>query len=255
MSVTKNHTPFLYISISTVIHIVVVVLIFFVKGFEWKINPQSMNVVHSSVRVDVVEMPKFTVAELKRMQQQAGDSEISEELTTIAPPAKTDILIKKKKVNFMALMNNLSKKKVEKAKHQKKRKARKQGQKFGKFSGDLKKIMLAGNKLNKGKSIVGGSAGISDGVFSNYIQSLPDQVRMHWKLPSYLLNKKLRCRIRIFLNEQGVVLRSDIIESSGEKEFDARAQKAIVQSQPFPKIDPEILSRVVRGDIILGFPL
>lgn len=222
---------------------------------EWGQKAHTFSVVQSSVRVDVIEMPKFTVAELKEMQQQAGDDDSSASIEIEAPPTDDDFIVKKKKVKFADLMKRLSQKKLEAKPKDKKRKKRKKGTKFGKMSGALKNLVISGNKLKKGTSIVGNNAGISDGIFSNYLQRLPDIVRVNWKLPSYLMDKGLRCRVQIFLNEDGMVLQSRVIETSGEKEFDARALKAIKLSEPFPKIDDTISSRTVRGDIVLGFPL
>ena len=109
--------------------------------------------------------------------------------------------------------------------------------------------------MNSGKSIVGSRSLEESTIFHKYLEVLPDWVRINWKLPSYLMDQNLRCRVRVFLTANGRVVRSEIFESSGVLEFDQRALKAVRDSSPFPKIDAEIMSKVINGEILLGFPL
>ena len=119
----------------------------------------------------------------------------------------------------------------------------------------LKKLILEGNKVSQGSSITGEELIESQKEFVRYIQALPDKVRPNWKLPTYLIEKNLRCRIRIFIASDGKVVKTEILESSGDEEYDQKALSAIKQSSPLPKPSSNILKEVTSGQVVLGFPL
>jgi TonB family protein len=221
---------------------------------------QDVEIIRSSVRVDVVGMPKFTIQELRDMQKEALPEKLSvteeakgAKIETKADSAdvikKDDLVIKeeiKKKSSFLNLISDYSKKKID-------TKDSKKGVRNGKSS--LDNLILEGNRLSKGSAIVGDYSDTENTAFSSYVQTLPELVRVHWKLPSYLLDKNLRCRIRMFISSSGQLIKVELHESSGQSEFDARAEKAIRDSAPFPKPEPEVASRLMVSGIILGFPL
>jgi len=92
------------------------------------------------------------------------------------------------------------------------------------------------------------------GNFHEYLEFLPQHIKKKWKLPTYLLGKDLRCRIRIVIAENGELINYSLIESSGDEEFDRRALQATKESTPFPKPDESIVPLLRQGHIILGFP-
>jgi TonB family protein len=218
---------------------------------------KKLNVIQSSVRVDVVAMPKFTVQELKKMKVQAPTPEVKGEdiskkvAEDIIKP--DDIVIKKvkKKINLKNLLSNLGKK-------EKKIKIKK-GSKKGKIDLEskkqLKKLILEGNKVSAGTSTVGDNTSLDQTMFSNYVSALPNFVRPHWKLPSYLMDKDLKCRLRIFIGSNGKILNTEIYESSGVEEFDKKALQSLSSISSFPKPDGDIVSRLAAGEVVLGFPL
>ncbi len=115
--------------------------------------------------------------------------------------------------------------------------------------------MIQGNKISEGVSLTGSGASASNGEFERYVDSLPNFIRPHWRLPSYLLGKELRCRIRVYISEDGRLLRAIIHESSGEEEYDNKAIEAVKSASPFPGLGKEYAKRGVDGEILLGFPL
>lgn len=247
---------------SLVFHILFVFSFYFSNEISFMSkNDHKVNIANASIRVDIVEMPKFTIKELKSMQKDIlkGEKEKVQEIESIKKETTmskdNDFLVKKKKKSFLDMINKMSKKKVSKKKVKIKKKRKVKGNSFGKYSGDLNKLVVAGNKLNSGKSLVGTTSEIENTIFNKYISTLPDWVRPNWKLPSYLLDQSLRCRVRVYLSSNGKVVRSEIFESSGVEEFDQRALNAVSVSSPFPSLDGEIVSRVINGEIILGFPL
>ena len=222
---------------------------------------QDVEIIRSSVRVDVVGMPKFTIQELRNMQkealpekptvpEEAKGTKAETKAESVDVIKKGDLVIqeetKKKKTSFLNLISDYSKKKID-------IKDSKKGIRNGKSS--LDNLILEGNRLSKGSALVGDYSDTENSAFSNYVQTLPELVRVHWKLPSYLLDKNLRCRIRMFISPSGQLIKVELHESSGQSEFDARAEKAIRDSAPFPKPEPEVASRLTGSGIILGFPL
>jgi colicin import membrane protein len=227
----------------------------------------DVEIIKSSVRVDVVGMPKFTVQELKDMARQATPAvpEKSEgpKVETIEKvEVKEDIIKKddlviqevgkvetpKKKPSFLSVISDYSNKKIAP-------KEQKQGAKDGKSKKSFDTLILEGNRLSQGSALVGDFSDEAASEFGAYVQTLPGIVRQFWKLPTYLLEKNLQCRIRIFLSNSGQILKLDVLESSGAPEYDARAEQAIRSAAPYPKPSEAVATRLTNSGIILGFPL
>lgn len=247
-------------AISFVAHILLFLLALAGGELASKIfKSNDVEIIRSSVRVDVVGMPKFTVQELKKMEAQPVVENVPEvakgkkEETVQETPdviKKDDIVIKeegKKKESFLNLLNDYSSKKVT-AKPQEK------GTKGGVGKKNLDSLIIEGNRLSRGSALVGDYTDEQNSEFSAYVQNLPGIIRPYWKLPSYLLEKDLRCRIKVYLSPEGKLLKLELTESSGTAEFDERAQNA-VKSASFPKPSADVGKRLLNSGIILGFPL
>lgn len=248
------------ILLSLVVHVVFFVVVFIGGEYLQKVfQSDDVEIIRSSVRVDVVGMPKFTVQELKKMQAQPvieKTPEVAKGKTEEAKPETEDVIKKddlviqeegKKKSNFLNLLNDYSSKKV-KAKPQEK------GNDAGTSNKKLDSLIIEGNKISKGSALVGDYSDAENSEFSAYVQNLPGVIREHWKLPGYLLEKNLRCRIRIYLNREGKLIKQEIVESSGDNEFDARA-RAAVEAAKYPVPSKEVGDRLIKSGIILGFPI
>ncbi len=239
------------------LHVFILALIYALSHFidlgELKpITTQDIEVINSAVRIDIVSMPKLTIKELKKVDLSqtivTPEKEVKEEK---AANETSEIEFKKKakKIDVNNLLKDFSKKNVIK-------KLKKTDTKKPIIdNSELQKIILEGNKVSQGSSTTGDSIDQANQAYVRYVQKLPDRVKPHWKLPSYLLDRNLRCRVRIFLDRNGKILKSQVIESSGEEEFDAKALEAVKQSSPLPAPEKEFLGRAIGGDIILGFPL
>lgn len=223
----------------------------------------NMVLVESSVRIDMVAMPKMTIKELRNIKplDLGGETGTAlKEPPKKAPSENTNKIEFEKKgakpMSFMERMKLLAKQKAkaEKQKNKGKGSSSSQNKKSAAERKALRDLVLAGNKLSKGSSTVGSGAGAVT-AFQGYVQQLTEQVKQNWKLPSYLLNKELRCRIRVYLGGSGNLLRTEVYESSGDLEYDNKAIEAIVNSAPFPSLSSEIRSRASKGDVLLGFPL
>ena len=87
------------------------------------------------------------------------------------------------------------------------------------------------------------------------LPGFPDWVRPNWNLPGYLIGRELQCRIRIFISATGELIKVEIMDSSGEDEYDQKAIAAIESSAPFSPPPEPVVAKVVKGNIVLGFPL
>lgn len=219
----------------------------------------DVEVIQSSVRVDVVGMPKFTIQELKQVKVEDSVESVPQVSKTVKEDTKAeaedvvkkdDLILQeegKKKESFLNLLQDYSSKKVTST-HQKK------SVKNSENTNHLDSLVIEGNKLSKGSSLVGGYTDVQNSEFSSYVQNIPQVIKPFWKLPSYLLEKNLRCRIKMFLSTEGKLLKLEIQESSGVAEFDSRAESAIRDSN-FPKPSEEVGKRLTQSGIILGFPI
>lgn len=230
----------------------------------------EIEIIQSAVRVDVVGMPKFTVQELKEFQKNAAPAEpeakeIPAEVKVAETPKEEvkedvvkegDLVIeeKKKKNDFQNLLSNYSSKKVVKKADTP---VAKPTNKVisGQGSKVLNSLILEGNKVSSGSALVGDVTSESSSEFAAYVQGMPEKVRVHWKLPTYLMDKNLKCRIRIYLSASGGLIKTEFVESSGVSEFDAKALRAIQDAAPFPQPSPAVGTRLATYGIILGFPI
>lgn len=257
---------------SLLIHVFFIVVIFFGDAFlrsaDKDLKESNLKLVEASVRVDVVAMPKLTVKELKNMELPPPAPKMEEVVTQkeepkpvpTAPPqviedkSKLEVEQKAKpKANVMDMLKQVAKKdtKVD-------AKAKAPGTPQGLSKAEqkrLQELVMAGNKLREGVALTGNTSDANSGEFELYLARLPELVRPHWVLPSYLSGQELRCRIRIFLGANGSLIRAVVHESSGDKEFDDRAMRAVRQASPFPELAESFKSKGANGEILLGFPL
>jgi colicin import membrane protein len=247
--------------VSITAHVVMIALAFLSGKILSTVFPNTdVEIIKSSIRVDVVGMPKFTVQELKALQREPvapKEPEVAkgpkEEVVKDTEDVikKDDLVIEEKgktKTSFLNIINDASSKKVAP-------KAQPKGAATGKSNSNINSLVLEGNRLSQGSALVGDYTDEQNSAFGGYVQALPGIIRQFWKLPSYLMEKNLRCRIKIFLTSAGTISRLEMVESSGTEEFDSRAEKAIRDAAPFPKPSDEVATRLTKSGIILGFPL
>lgn len=243
-----------------------ILLIAGLSYFQWASGERqrklNVKLVESSVRVDVVAMPEKTFQELKALQA-AGSTEpaikvepdTNKKSEPDIPDTGDEFLKKKKKVNFSDMLKGYSKDNVEKAKKVKNKGKKAQKGLDKKALANLSGLIKKGNKVQSGQALVGtgGSGNLTE--LQEYAAQLPGIIKPYWKLPSYLIDKNLRCRVKVFINNRGEVVRAEVFEKSDDPEYDERALKAVRAASPFPVPESKIASRALRGDILLGFPL
>ena len=249
-------------------HALVIAIALLIGKLSLNIFNDKVEIINASVRVDVVGMPKYTLQELKELQKEMANSPVQP-----AEPAKTvketveakktdtpdvikegDLVIKEKskdtakaKSSLSNLLANYSDKKVAP-------KDAKKGTKDG-TGKDLAALIIEGNRLSKGSSITGDYSDTENSAYVTYVQTIPAQVKPHWKLPPFLMGKNLRCRVRLYIGQTGQIIKTEIYESSGEPEFDSRAEQALRNAAPFASPTSEVAAQLSRSGVILGFPL
>lgn len=256
-----------YTKRSLTVHCILIFIAILFSYFQWSQgeNQRKLNVklVNSSVRVDVVSMPKRTFQELKALQSaglvgSSAQESQKEEVKAKEPETNTgkEFLKEKRKVSFSDLMKQYSKKPIEKSKNKKsKNKNNDKDNLDRKTLAKLDGLIKRGNRVSKGQALVGSGSAESLTILQEYASQLPVIVKPFWKLPSYLLDKGLQCRVRVFINRRGELIRAEVFEKSDDPEYDQRAIKAIRSAAPFPPPSGEIINRTLKGDILLGFPL
>jgi TonB family protein len=226
---------------------------------QQNLQNKNLELVRASVRVDMVSMPQQTLEELKSLssekpttsepepttkkeEQPVVTKTKAEEKEIVNLDAKSEI---DKHQSFLSKLKTLSGKKITK----------KSIHTSGTDTQQLKQLVLAGNKLSKGTESYGDSRGANQTAFQAYVSGLPQKVKPYWRLPSFLLEKKLKCRVRVWIAMNGQVTRTEIYQSSGENEFDQKAIDAVKSASPFPELSAEFGKRAIDGEILLGFPL
>lgn len=247
-------------------HAVFILLALGLSYFQWaqgeKQRKLNVKLVESSVRVDVVAMPEKTFQELKALQAAGNiepavkvEPEVGKDTKPDTPDTGDEFLEKKKKVNFSDMLKQYSKDNVEKAKKVKNKGDKAKSGLDKKALANLSGLIKKGNKVQSGQALVGsgGSGNLTE--LQEYAAQLPGIIKPYWKLPSYLIDQNLQCRVKVFINNRGEVVRAEIFEKSNDPEYDERALNAVRAASPFPVPSQKITSRTLRGDILLGFPL
>lgn len=216
----------------------------------------NVEIIKSSVRVDVVGMPKYTIQELKKMTMEDFNQNPTEEVVKedqkeeVGGSDKVEFKKEAPKIDVGNLLAGFSNRKIEV------KKANTTKKNLNIDTSKLKKLVLEGNKVSEGNALVGDTQDSFDiGAFSKYANNLPNHIRPFWKLPSYLLQQNFKCRIRIFIAEDGKIIRAEVFESSGNSEYDQKALSSVVNVKQFPAPKSEFAREVANGSIVLGFPL
>lgn len=253
------------------VHGALFILLFLAAKFEFLpglnvLKPLSPEVkmLQTAVRVDVVAMPTQTLKELKAQEMAPAPEKIEEaakvpEVKVEAPKEKeieAENAPEFKKVgakkDFRDMLKNLSQKEIKAPSSS----GKKTGAKKGKMTREeINSLIIAGNKISQGNSLTGTTGTADFGAFAEYVSAMPFRVKPFWKLPSYLLGRNLKCRVRVYIAASGELIKATVFESSGVAEFDERAIQAVEAASPFPAPEDAFKKRLTQGEIALGFPL
>lgn len=255
MLVTTQKSFDWYWKRSMVFHVLLITFMLLANKFHFlDFTTPDPKIILPSVRVDIVELPKYTLEELKKL-------EIAPPPTAINAKAKENIdekaVVPTKTKNESTIFEEIVKKTERKLADKtiddlKKLQLQKDVENRRE---DMKQMILAGNKLQQGTLLQGEEVQQQLSEFEQYILEVTEKVRYQWKLPTYLQNTALKCRIQLFINARGLVEMSKIVESSGNEEYDSWALRSIQDAVPFKEPNSNVLPELLRGKFILGYPL
>ena len=238
------------------VHLSLVFLALLIGKLSWDkvqdIRNENIQLVQNSVRVDMVAMPELTIKELKTYEEPVSDpapvEEVAKKEEPPVVPDQPEFVEEKKKQDFASMLKNLSQKKVEE------KVVKKDKKKEGFDTSKLNKLVAAGNKLSAGAALVGGEGDAAQGEYARFLGTIPEAIKPFWKLPSYLASQELKARVRIFIKEDGTLIKAQLYESSGNQEYDQRALDAVEKAR-FGRIPKGYAAKGLAGEIVLGFPL
>ena len=117
---------------------------------------------------------------------------------------------------------------------------------------EMEEKQYTGSALSKGDSPEGEV--VTDFETVQYFTSVKAHINMYWSLPQELADKNLRTKIRTIINNEGIVLRGNIVESSGNEDFDARALEVLERASPLPKPPTKKIEKLLSKGVMLNFP-
>jgi len=253
----KGPSLWFYIKRSILLHCECILLFFFITyvvSFFFDQKVEDMDYLKQAVRVDLVEMPKYTLEELRELKPvPAKEDKMQETKEEVSEEDKREDLSKSEEAELEDLMQKLVKK------GKKKNEAIKEKLEVDKLKKEkldkINQLVLSGNKILEGQQVEGDQAQYDLQEFDRYVLKMTENVRRYWQLPSYLQGLKVKCRIQVYIELDGKLRMAKIIESSGQTEFDERALAAIKQATPFEVPSEKIAPKLLKGLFILGFPL
>ncbi len=238
-----------WLTISVVTHLSFV-LVFALKSF---IFPSKTIVIQNAIRVDMIGLPEkieepkpapVVKAPEKPEPKPEPKKEVKAKPKPKPEPKKKVVDLKSEKQDQAAAMEKLKQlsaiDKIKQAQAEEPPPAQTVPN-LPQYKGNQ---VLAGNSFS-------GVAGISA---QDYFSEAKAHIQRFWSLPEWLQNTQLRASVVVKLNEQGVVERAEISESSGETAFDDAALSAVQSASPFPVPPESIRATILNSWVIFNFP-
>lgn len=237
------------VGVSIALHVGVVLLIF----FQAVLRPSETIDVRNAIRVDMVALPK----KMEALPEPAPQAE--------APPAKPKEIAPKKeepkakavtppKPENNAPKVNLAKKEqsaINKLKELEAMEKLKQMEKAEKAkAAKAKAEPVAGNIISQGDAL----AGLSRIDYDRYFGEIKQKVHAQSSLPQWLSDQGLTAKVRVLIDEHGNILKRQVIASSGNEVFDAKAVEAIDSSAPFTPPPARLRGLLATSGIVFNFP-
>ncbi len=117
---------------------------------------------------------------------------------------------------------------------------------------ELKQSPYTGSAISKGNSQTGETT--ADFGTLQYFTSVRAHINMYWSLPQELADKNLRAEIHTIINSEGVVLKGEIMTSSGNEDFDARVLETVERASPLPPPPTKKIKKLLLKGVVFKFP-
>jgi colicin import membrane protein len=114
----------------------------------------------------------------------------------------------------------------------------------------LKKMLFKGNTILEGSHL----SGLDKVEAENYIEAVEAHVRGYWKLPQWLSQSQAKARVLVKWDSQGIPVLIQIVESSGQEEFDQVVMTTLQKATPFPEPPEKFVLVMRRQGVVFGFP-
>jgi len=219
---------------------VFIFLFFTIKAFL--IPDEAINY-SSAVRVDIVALPDKldpSQIELTKPEEKAEPKKVAKE----AEKEPDTIAIKKTKTKQQEALDRLKKMSaIDRIKNEVSSSKKK--------TNALEKVsQVKGNVLAAGTSL----SGLNQLQHDQYVATLDQHIKNNWTLPEWMAKKKLKARVRLKIDKNGLILSRDLIVSSGDSEYDEMVLDTIDRSAPYPHPPEKFIDIAAVRGILIGFP-
>ena len=114
----------------------------------------------------------------------------------------------------------------------------------------LEKISeVKGNVISAEASLTG----LNKLQHDEYVSILDQHIKQNWTKPKWI-EKELRARVRVKIDENGQIISRELVLSSGDSIYDENVISTIESSVPFPKPPEKFVDIVAIRGILIGFP-
>ena len=245
----KKQSWFFSLSLSFIIHIALVLLLYLKTGDLWPFFKKDIYIAtSSSIHVDMVGLPdllpKKVPSSRKNIKLKNKDKKKKsvKKKPKLSPPKKK--LLKPEPVK----KPESKKPSVNKSPEPKASLPKPQLEAVKPESSNSEKQIRKGNKIIKGDE-QGEEVLNSELMSAIYTRAIKQKTKAHWNLPKYLTDSYLTTQIEIRINKQGHVIYKQIVLSSGNDMFDSYVLKAIEDSTPYP-VPPDYIQDSVQDGIV-----
>lgn len=107
-----------------------------------------------------------------------------------------------------------------------------------------------GNVVSKGNSLTG----LDQIEFDRYFSDVEVALKKNWGIPGWLEELKLRAQIRVMVDENGHIIRRDLITPSGNPTFDDVALSTVDKSSPLPPPPARLRNLLSVRGFVVNFP-
>ncbi len=224
--------------VSVSFHGVLVLLLLFRAFFL----PDDPLQIHDSIRVDIVGLPD-------KVKTPAPKAEVQPPPAKVQLPPKPDMpapALKEKPVNTQ----KLEQKALDRLKALAAIDKLKAETEAPKPSAQPKAETFKGNALSSGDSL----RGLERYEFDEYFSVLRKSIHEHFHLPQWLADSELHAQAVAYIDENGYVIRKEIVRSSGNDIFDGMVLDSLEKSSPLAA-PPSRLANILKfRGVIFNFP-
>ncbi len=204
--------------------------------------PDEPLQIHDSIRVDIVGLPD-------KIQQSPPKQAIEAPPAKVALPNKPDLpapALKQKPLNTKKLEKNAfdrlkALEAIDKLKAEKE---------TPKDTPSPKPETFKGNAVANGDSL----HGLERYEFDEYFSVLRNTIQQHFHLPQWLAETDLHAQAVAYIDENGYVIRKEIVKSSGNDIFDGMVLDSLEKSSPLTPPPARLVNILKYRGAIFNFP-